>query len=81
VGCTTGSKGEVPGESEPVIRDDDDDDDDDGWRRRPPDMESICKYAEKAVANNRQGVVLQVGGWAMTNSSSPQRKKSYEMLH
>jgi hypothetical protein len=28
VGCTIGSRGEVPGESEPVIRDDDDDDDD-----------------------------------------------------
>jgi hypothetical protein len=27
VGCTTGSRGEVPGEREPVIRDDDDDDD------------------------------------------------------
>jgi hypothetical protein len=26
VGCTTGSRGEVPGEEKPVIRDDDDDD-------------------------------------------------------
>jgi hypothetical protein len=25
VGCTTGSRGEVPGERKPVIRDDDDD--------------------------------------------------------
>jgi hypothetical protein len=30
VGCTTGSRGEVPGERKPVIRYDDDDDDDDG---------------------------------------------------
>jgi hypothetical protein len=29
VGCTNGSRGEVPGERKPVIRDDDDDDDDD----------------------------------------------------
>jgi hypothetical protein len=29
VKCTTGSRGEVPGERKPVIRDDDDDDDDD----------------------------------------------------
>jgi len=29
VGCTTGSRGEVPGERKLVIRDDDDDDDDD----------------------------------------------------
>jgi hypothetical protein len=29
VGCTIGSRGEVPGERKPVIRDDDDDDDDD----------------------------------------------------
>jgi hypothetical protein len=28
-GCTTGSRGEVPGERKLVIRDDDDDDDDD----------------------------------------------------
>jgi hypothetical protein len=28
-GCTTGSRGEVPGEREPVIRDDDDNDDGD----------------------------------------------------
>jgi hypothetical protein len=29
VGCTTGSREEVPGERKPMIRDDDDDDDDD----------------------------------------------------
>jgi hypothetical protein len=29
VGCTIGSRGEVPGERKPVIRDYDDDDDDD----------------------------------------------------
>jgi len=29
VGCTTGSKGEIPGERKPVIKGDDDDDDDD----------------------------------------------------
>jgi hypothetical protein len=29
VGCSSGSRGEVPGERKPVIRDDDDDDDDD----------------------------------------------------
>jgi len=28
VGCTTGSRGEVPGERKPMIDDDDDDDDD-----------------------------------------------------
>jgi hypothetical protein len=26
VGCTTGSRGEVPGDRKPVVRDDDDDD-------------------------------------------------------
>jgi hypothetical protein len=34
VECTSGSRGEIPGEREPVIRhddDDDDDDDDDTW--------------------------------------------------
>jgi hypothetical protein len=29
VGCTTGSRGEVPGERKPMIRDGNDDDDDD----------------------------------------------------
>jgi hypothetical protein len=29
LGCTTGSRGEVPGEGKPVIKDDDDDDYDD----------------------------------------------------
>jgi hypothetical protein len=29
VGCTIGSRGEVPGEGKPVIRDDDDDNDED----------------------------------------------------
>jgi hypothetical protein len=29
VGCTTGSRGEVPGERKPVIRDDDNDNDND----------------------------------------------------
>jgi hypothetical protein len=35
-----------------------------GWRRRPPDMEDTYEYTEQAVADSRQGVVLQVGGWA-----------------
>jgi hypothetical protein len=30
---------------------------------RPADMEVSCKYTEKAVADSRQGVVLQLGGW------------------
>jgi hypothetical protein len=32
------------------------------WRRRLPDMEGSCEYIEKAVADSRQGVVLQLGG-------------------
>jgi len=27
-------------------------------------VEGSCEYIEKAVANSRQGVVLQIGGWA-----------------
>jgi hypothetical protein len=30
---------------------------------RPPDMEGRCEYIKWAVANNRQGVVLQLEGW------------------
>ena len=28
------------------------------------DMEGSCEYIEQAVADSRQGVVLQLGGWA-----------------
>jgi hypothetical protein len=31
---------------------------------RPPDTEGSCEYNEYAVADSRQGVVLQLGGWA-----------------
>jgi hypothetical protein len=31
---------------------------------RPPDMEGSCEYIEQAVADSRQGVVFQLGGWA-----------------
>jgi len=31
-----------------------------GWRRRPPDMKDSCKYIEWAVADSRQGLVLQL---------------------
>jgi hypothetical protein len=31
---------------------------------RPPVMEGNCKDIEEAVADSRQGVVLQLGGWA-----------------
>jgi len=27
-------------------------------------MECSCEYIEQAVTNSRQGVVLQLGGWA-----------------
>jgi hypothetical protein len=32
--------------------------------RSPPSMEGSCEYIEAAVADSRQGVVLQLGGWA-----------------
>jgi hypothetical protein len=35
-----------------------------GWRRRPPDMVGSCEYIEEAVADSRQGVVLQLGSSA-----------------
>jgi hypothetical protein len=35
-----------------------------GWRRRPPDTEGSCEYIEQAVADRRQGVVLQLRGGA-----------------
>jgi hypothetical protein len=35
-----------------------------GWMRWPPDMESSCEYIEKAVADSRQGVFLQLWCWA-----------------
>jgi hypothetical protein len=31
-----------------------------GWIRRSPDMKDSCEYSEKAVADSRQGVVVQV---------------------
>jgi hypothetical protein len=31
---------------------------------RPPDMEVSCEYIELAVTDRKQGVVLQLGGWA-----------------
>jgi hypothetical protein len=31
---------------------------------RPPDMEVSCEYIETAVADRKQGVVLQLWGWA-----------------
>jgi hypothetical protein len=34
------------------------------WRKHPPDMEGSCEYIESAVADTRQGVALQLGGWA-----------------
>jgi hypothetical protein len=37
------------------------------WLRmeeRPPGMEVSCEYTEKAVADRKQGVALQLGGWA-----------------
>jgi hypothetical protein len=30
----------------------------------PLGMEGSCKYIEQAVSDSRQGVVLQLGGWA-----------------
>jgi hypothetical protein len=43
VGCTTGSREEVPGGSKPVIRGDDDDDDDDDTN---PVQETIVRYQQ-----------------------------------
>jgi hypothetical protein len=31
---------------------------------RPPAMEVSCEYIEWAVADKRQGAILQLGGWA-----------------
>jgi hypothetical protein len=31
---------------------------------RPPVMQGSCEYIELAVADSRQGEVLQLGGWA-----------------
>jgi hypothetical protein len=36
-----------------------------GWRRRAPDVEGSCEYTEKAVVDSRQGMVLQIEGWAL----------------
>jgi len=30
-----------------------------GWRRQPPDMEGNCEYIQQAVADSRQGVILE----------------------
>jgi hypothetical protein len=30
---------------------------------RPPDMQSSCEYVGQAVADSRQGAVLEHGGW------------------
>jgi len=31
---------------------------------RPPHTEGSCEYIEQAVVDGRQGVILQLGGWA-----------------
>jgi hypothetical protein len=33
-------------------------------KERPPAMEVGCEYIEYAAADKRQGVVIQLGGWA-----------------
>jgi hypothetical protein len=33
-----------------------------GWRKRPPDMVGSYEYIKQAVADSRQGVVLQLRG-------------------
>jgi hypothetical protein len=33
-------------------------------QERPPDLKNNCEYIEYAVADSRQGVILQLGGWA-----------------
>jgi hypothetical protein len=33
-------------------------------QKRPPDIQGRCEYVEKAVKDNRQGVVLKLGSWA-----------------
>jgi hypothetical protein len=30
------------------------------WSKRPPDMEGSCQYIEYAVAESKQGMVLQL---------------------
>jgi hypothetical protein len=35
-----------------------------GWRRRPPVMEGSCENIEEAVADSRQGAVVELRGWA-----------------
>jgi hypothetical protein len=44
VGCTTGSRGEVPGERKHVIRDDDDDDDDDDYNHYHNNYKHVSEY-------------------------------------
>jgi hypothetical protein len=45
-----------------------------GWRRRPPDMESSCKYIERAVADRRKRAILHMWGWS--GVTTPHRKKN-----
>jgi hypothetical protein len=34
-----------------------------GMEERPSDMDGSCEYTEYAVADSRQWVILQIGGW------------------
>jgi hypothetical protein len=34
-------------------------------------LEGSCEYIEEVVVDSRQGVVLQLAGWAWANNSSP----------
>jgi hypothetical protein len=45
-----------------------------GSRRRPPDMKGSRKYTEQAVADSRQGVILQLWGWG-EGLTTPRHKK------
>jgi hypothetical protein len=40
-----------------------------------------CEYTEYAVADSRQGVALQIGGWVRAKLSLPQKSACYKMLH
>ena len=50
------------------------------YRGMASNMEGSCEYIEYAVADNRKGVVLQLGGWVRCNNFSLQEVSCYESI-
>jgi hypothetical protein len=48
-----------------------------GGRGRPPDREGSCEYIE-SVSNSRQGVVLELGTWALEEQLAVKETRSSE---